>query len=63
MILYHFRKYWLKKNIRICNGIEADLRHDLKQNEEARRRYEEMLLALETEERHRVINGILERTK
>jgi len=62
-MMYFWRKFWLKKNIRICNGIEADLRHDLKLNEEARRRYEEMLLELETEERHRVINGILERTK
>ncbi len=62
-MIYFWRKFWLKKNIRICNGIEADLRHDLKLNEEARRRYEEMLLELETEERHRVINGILERTK
>lgn len=60
---YLLRKWWLKKNIRICNGIDADLRHDLKQNEQARRRYEEMLLELETHERHRVINGILEQTK
>jgi len=62
-MMYFWRKFWLKKNIRICNGIEADLRHDLRLNEEARRRYEEMLLELETEERHRVINGILERAK
>ena len=60
---YLLRKWWIKKNIRICCGIEADLRHDLKQNEQARRRYEEMLLELETTQRHLVINQILEQTK
>ena len=60
---YLIRKWWLRRNIRICNGIEHWLREDLKRNERARRRYEELLVQLETDERHKVINAILENTK
>jgi len=62
-MMYLLRKWRLRREIRICNDIEHYLRNDLRKNQEARKRFEEMLLELETEERHRVINGILERTK
>lgn len=58
--MYIIRKWLVKRNIRICEGIEATLYHELDQNRRAMKVYMRQLEELQTQERHRVINEALE---
>jgi len=58
--MYLLKEWWVSRNIKICDGIEATLHHELQQNAEARKAYMRKLEDLRTEERHRIINGALE---
>lgn len=58
--MYILRKWWIRKQIRICNGIEKTLYHELRQNQEALKSYMRQYEELQALERHRIINEVLE---
>jgi len=57
---YLIRKWLIRRNIRICEGIEQTLYWELDQNRKALKAYYRKLEELQAEERHRIINEVLE---